>query len=101
MTGQALTNVQKPNIWKATKRTSAAIDHVNILYDQNLKMAKKSTLDSILSQNISTTEFPDNLIEEILDDLSSDKFQTKYQELVVMDNKHQKYTRYSQARTKD
>jgi uncharacterized protein (TIGR02466 family) len=65
-------------------RGIAAIDHANLLYRQNLQNnLPRNTLESISNRPVNRTEFPDSLIEEILEDLREEHLQRRSQGLLV------------------
>ena len=62
----------------------AAIDHGNILYNLTLDNGLNGdTLDAILTQSINNREYPDILIQELLDHLTSESIQPRNQGLLV------------------
>ena len=63
---------------------TAAIDHSNVLYNQSLdNTLSGSTLDSISVYSIDRHEFPDALVNEMLNYLLSGSMQSRSQALVV------------------
>ncbi len=63
----------------------AAIDHANVLYNQKLDNGLKgiSTIDCVFTQPINEKEFPNQLIEEILAQLSNRSIHSRTQTLLT------------------